>query len=351
MNGSSVAFQDVLGGLTNGVHQSSESLHKQRANEDIAQVSFPQEPPPAKATSAKKQPPPKPPVSTAVLTTAHPENKADSRIIAPKIEEPEKPKWLEELSRKQANRRSGFFPQAHNDLSSSKAKENEAPTNHTVSPVIPESKPVIPTKPSQIRDEARKSVLLSSVKRAPSLEPAVVNPTPEPPRTSLPEEVQLRTSSSSTTTTYSSTSEPTTTSSSSTTSSVTSSPEKKSSLRKASLQKKEAFVKADAVETEPKRVVVDKKARIAAEVKAPSVDTDIHPSDPVPKADEIKCDQKSDDLEKLDQVDRIRRLEQLMDAMETKHKSEISTLMSELQTERESRNHLEAEVARLRNKS
>ena len=109
---------------------------------------------------AKKNPPPKPPVP-AVLTSNHQENKSEvsSELIVPNSEEPKKPDWLEELSRKQAHRKSGFFRDqpAGDRGGESKLKENEAPKAAVVSPIVsptvPESKPVIPTKPSQIRDE------------------------------------------------------------------------------------------------------------------------------------------------------------------------------------------------------
>lgn len=54
-----------------------------------------------------------------------------------------KPTWLEELSRKQANRRSGIFGDA-------KVEKPEPPQQDT--------KPTIPSKPSQVKDEVRKSL-------------------------------------------------------------------------------------------------------------------------------------------------------------------------------------------------
>jgi hypothetical protein len=178
-------FQDVLGGLTNGSHSSSssDSLQKQKSNEDLTKASPPKDS--VKMASAKKQPPPKPPVSVSatvvvpatVLTTANPENNKGERIIAPKVEETEKPFWLEELSRKQANRKSLLKEQQHNnhpshqsnnssginssEHASNKSKENEAPTdtNNHGAPLVPENKPVIPVKPSQIKDDGKDSIV------------------------------------------------------------------------------------------------------------------------------------------------------------------------------------------------
>lgn len=176
-------LQDVLGGLTNGNHfsTSTDSLQKQKSNEDLTKAASPPKESSVKLASAKKQPPPKPPVvvstpviaPVAVLTTANPENNKTERIIPPKVEEPEKPTWLEELSRKQANRKSLLKEHQHNNYhasqqgsnssgiinsehASNKSKENEAPTETTTNhgaPVVPENKPVIPIKPSQIKED------------------------------------------------------------------------------------------------------------------------------------------------------------------------------------------------------
>jgi len=58
-------------------------------------------------------------------------------------EEPAKPSWLEELSRKQANRKSGIFGEE-------KKEKPEPPQQDT--------KPSIPSKPSQVKEEVRKSL-------------------------------------------------------------------------------------------------------------------------------------------------------------------------------------------------
>eukprot|EP00094_Tigriopus_californicus_P000168 TCALIF_00162-PC protein Name:"Similar to Sh3kbp1 SH3 domain-containing kinase-binding protein 1 (Rattus norvegicus)" AED:0.14 eAED:0.14 QI:397/0.8/0.72/1/0.8/0.90/11/104/1241 len=380
--------KDVLGGLTNGSHSSSssDSLQKQKSNEDLTKASPPKDS--VKMASAKKQPPPKPPVSVSatvvvpatVLTTANPENNKGERIIAPKVEETEKPFWLEELSRKQANRKSLLKEQQHNnhpshqsnnssginssEHASNKSKENEAPTdtNNHGAPLVPENKPVIPVKPSQIKDDvsSRKSIFLSSVKRPSSL---TNHPNPEPKSlvtttttgsidlsSQLAHTPPASSSTSSSTTCGSTTS--VTTSCSSTTSSVTSSPEKVPQNHRGSLEKP----LVSHVETNPK--VVSKESKAADNdthrpwTKSSSVK--IEDSKRVKKTRDsvdngvlaAKPDSDLDDLEKLALIDRVRRLEEVVKMMELTHKSEMSNMMSELQTERETRSNLEKELER-----
>merc|ERR1719319_449847 len=64
-------------------------------------------------------------------------------VVSGGKEEGVKPTWLEELSRKQANRRSGIF-------GDDKKEKPEPPQQ--------DSKPIIPSKPSQVKDEVRKSL-------------------------------------------------------------------------------------------------------------------------------------------------------------------------------------------------
>ncbi len=59
------------------------------------------------------------------------------------MEEPKKPGWLEELSRKQAHRKSGLF-------NKEQSKEN---LKETGSLPATADKPQLPVKPSQIRDD------------------------------------------------------------------------------------------------------------------------------------------------------------------------------------------------------
>ncbi len=57
-----------------------------------------------------------------------------------------KPGWLEELSRKQAVRKSGLFKDQERSTSSEE-KGSTSPAQ--------EAKPVVPAKPSQIKDEGK----------------------------------------------------------------------------------------------------------------------------------------------------------------------------------------------------
>ena len=75
-------------------------------------------------------------------------------LIMPKTTEPSKPGWLEELSRKQAHRKSGLFSK---EQSKDNLKENNAtpaPPTGQQNPLPAESnKPQLPMKPSQIRED------------------------------------------------------------------------------------------------------------------------------------------------------------------------------------------------------
>ena len=61
-----------------------------------------------------------------------------------------KPDWLEELSRKQAVRKSGLF-------SNKPDVKDPEPVTTSANAAVEPNKPQVPLKPSQIRDEARKS--------------------------------------------------------------------------------------------------------------------------------------------------------------------------------------------------
>lgn len=76
---------------------------------------------------------------------------------------------------------------------------------------------------------------------------------------------------------------------------------------------------------------------MAIKTLAESVDNDVSAA---------KTDAELGDLEKLTLIERVRRLEEVVKLMEIKHKSEMSTLMSDLQTERETRSNLEKELER-----
>lgn len=101
----------------------------------------------------KKPPPPKPPIS---------HNGSQSDLIGSKTEEAKKPSWLEELNRKQIQRRSGMFGKDSNNATGSKespvTSPTSVPTTTTVAPVatapagpppVLEAKPSIPVKPAK----------------------------------------------------------------------------------------------------------------------------------------------------------------------------------------------------------
>ena len=104
-----------------------------------------------KAEKMASPPPPKPQIATAAVEVP--------KDTTPQEESTKKPEWLAELSRKQANRRSGLFtsgPDTETNKTSSTSgtsppKSVEKENNNK--PVIASDKPHIPLKPSQIRDE------------------------------------------------------------------------------------------------------------------------------------------------------------------------------------------------------
>ena len=65
-----------------------------------------------------------------------------------------KPDWLQELSRKQANRRSAVFTSNESDTSI-KSAGTSPPKIAESKPVVAPDKPHIPLKPSQIREEGK----------------------------------------------------------------------------------------------------------------------------------------------------------------------------------------------------
>ena len=75
---------------------------------------------------------------------------------APKEDESnaKKPDWLQELSRKQANRRSAVFTSNESDTSI-KSAGTSPPKIAESKPVVAPDKPHIPLKPSQIREEGK----------------------------------------------------------------------------------------------------------------------------------------------------------------------------------------------------
>ena len=76
----------------------------------------------------------------------------------PQPTQPKKPGWLEELSRKQAVRKSGLFKEqregSKEDLLADKSNGEAAVASPTA-----ESKPVVPAKPSQIKEEGTLELL------------------------------------------------------------------------------------------------------------------------------------------------------------------------------------------------
>lgn len=144
----------MFGELTNGGGSSvnNHTSDKPSSNGDVAATTS--------SSAGKKPPPPKPPLSN---------NGSQSDLIAPKTEETKKPSWLEELNRKQIQRRSGMF---NKENSTSKESPVTSPTSTPAAPVptasapapssLPaqESKPTIPVKPgktSQIKQEDGKT--------------------------------------------------------------------------------------------------------------------------------------------------------------------------------------------------
>ena len=132
----------MFGELTNGGGSSSS---EKTSNGDVSSLA-----------GGKKPPPPKPPL-------AH--NGSQPDLIAPKAEEPKKPSWLEELNRKQIQRRSGLFNKENTSKESPvtspvtsvpAAAVAATPAAAGSAPTATESKPFLPVKPakpSQIKQE------------------------------------------------------------------------------------------------------------------------------------------------------------------------------------------------------
>lgn len=102
----------------------------------------------------KEPTPPPPDTSSEFRSKVSSFSKPGEAREVTKTEEPsKKPDWLEELSRKQAVRKSGLFKDSNKPLSQTELKST--PTSNSSSPM--ELKPVLPTKPSQIRDEGKEN--------------------------------------------------------------------------------------------------------------------------------------------------------------------------------------------------
>jgi len=150
-------FQDVFGGLasssssTNGHHasngESDQTSKPARQDSDLG---------------AKK------PAAPVIKTDSKSRENSKSELIAPAKEESKKPGWLEELSRRQATRKSGLFNEGDNKEEAE--KELTSPSS--------EPKPSLPAKPSQIREEgeaqiSRKRAFLTSLFCSAKNEPSV----------------------------------------------------------------------------------------------------------------------------------------------------------------------------------
>ena len=101
--------------------------------------------------------PPKPQLPTAAIEAKEPSDEASK-----------KPDWLAELSRKQANRRSGLFTNSSDaSLDANKSAGTSPPkiAENNNKPVIATDKPHIPLKPSQIRDEGSYFFILKNSSR------------------------------------------------------------------------------------------------------------------------------------------------------------------------------------------
>jgi hypothetical protein len=98
-------LQDAFTGLTNGSNGNSDSNKILESKEEKNKV---------------KMPPPKPPLPAALITA----NLAEAELKKAEEAEKRKPDWLEELSRKQAHRKSGLF-------SDSKSESSAAPTRYS----------------------------------------------------------------------------------------------------------------------------------------------------------------------------------------------------------------------------
>jgi hypothetical protein len=160
-------LQEVLGGLSNGDKATKTTTTKESSFSRKSKTL-------EKADSEKKLPAPKPPIPVVSLAGDQliPDAKEETAI-----ENAKKPGWLAELSRKQANRRSGLFSidiVAGETKTAVVTSPTTTPTSTPITKISPESptttgpttptpplnkptviadKPHIPLKPSQIRDE------------------------------------------------------------------------------------------------------------------------------------------------------------------------------------------------------
>ena len=103
----SSSFQDAFTGLTNGSSDSNKILESKDEKNKV------------------KMPPPKPPLPAALITA---NISAEAELKKAEEAEKRKPDWLEELSRKQAHRKSGLF-------SDSKSESSAAPTRYVKKPL------------------------------------------------------------------------------------------------------------------------------------------------------------------------------------------------------------------------
>ena len=99
-------FQDAFTGLTNGSSDSNKILESKEEKNKV------------------KMPPPKPPLPAALITA---NISAEAELKKAEEAEKRKPDWLEELSRKQAHRKSGLF-------SDSKSESSAVPTRYVMKP-------------------------------------------------------------------------------------------------------------------------------------------------------------------------------------------------------------------------
>ncbi len=132
-----------MSGLTNG-------------NSDVNKITETKE----EKTKTTKMPPPKPPLPASALIP----NVNQAEVEAKKDEaEKRKPDWLEELSRKQAHRKSGLFSETKSEsvlpssstTATTSTTTSAATTQPLTKPSVVADKPHLPVKPSQIRDDGK----------------------------------------------------------------------------------------------------------------------------------------------------------------------------------------------------
>ena len=164
-------FQEALGSLSSSSNGGDKSFAKESK----------------KAEKMASSPPPKPqlPVQPAATSAIEANKEAANTTLD---DSAKKPDWLAELSRKQANRRSGLFsgnssetalnvedtatagPTAgtgskpltsgRSSLTSGGSSPPKMAENNNIKPVIAPDKPHIPLKPSQIRDEGESQLFV-----------------------------------------------------------------------------------------------------------------------------------------------------------------------------------------------